>query len=395
MNLLFSRQPVFDANNNTVGYALLYDSVRVNSEQKYIPDEDEAIFKNNFPLLFKEGLAFIKFSPELIMNNLPWRLQKNTLNVEVTPRMLTDKALIEKCFLMKKSGFNIVLSDFLYEDEDEELFNFATIIKFNINSDREKVLRTVERCKAANKPVYAYGVDDYTMFDFARDIGCTYIEGFYFLHPTSSSKQSGKPMVRVFLQILAMVYSPDPDIEKIASVIQTDPVLTIRLLRQINTVFVGKSNNISSVQQALVMLGLDKLKQWVYLVGLQRLNRDAPAELLRAALFRASFCERISRIYPAAGPKSKELYLMGLISIVTSGGDENGFEGLPISEEIKEGIQGTEGVFGDVYRLVNEFELGHWENVHTISQGLRIDLGVLANQYMISVKFANGFTKMG
>ena len=72
-------------------------------------------------------------------------------------------------------------------------------------------------------------------------------------------------------------------------------MLTIRLLRLINVMYGSTGNKISTIHQALVLLGFEKLKEWIYLVGLQRLQKDTPDELIRLALLRAKFCESISK----------------------------------------------------------------------------------------------------
>ena len=45
--------------------------------------------------------------------------------------------------------------------------------------------------------------------------------------------------------------------ERVAPVIETDPVLTARILRLVNSAFYGLSGGVSTVYEALVMLGLD------------------------------------------------------------------------------------------------------------------------------------------
>lgn len=405
MNIYFSRRPVFDTARGTVGYELLYRPVAgvENADEK----EDENLFRQNYPIFFKDKLAFIRFTPELIEHNIPWRLPGTGLFLEVDAEMLTCRETLEKCFQLKRGGFTIMLGNFLYDPKHEELFRFANVIRFSADSDKEKIRKTVERCAAAEKAVFISNVNTAAQYEYACEVGCDYIEGDFYKNPIAEAKQSGGPMIRTFLQILAMVYGPEPNLDHIAALISTDPVLTIRLLRQINTVFEGKYNAVSTVQQALVILGIDKLKQWVYLVGLQRLNRDAPAELLKLALFRASFCERVARLMPGHAVKPGEMYLMGLISIVTGSSAfgenaENASEalertlsGLPVTEDIRRGLLGEAGSYGDVLRLVYAYENADFDHVERAVAALGIDGCALAAQYVTSVKFANGFTRLG
>ena len=143
------------------------------------------------------------------------------------------------------------------------------------------------------------------------------------------------------------------------------------------------------------MLGIDRLKEWIYLVGLQRLNRNSPTEILRLALFRARFCERISRNSGGeVGSRSNEVYLMGLISIVTGSNDEKALTkalaDLPVSQEIKDGIIGG-GVFGDIFNLSRSYENGEWESVVVLASACNMNFDVLANEYIEAQKFVKKY----
>ena len=146
------------------------------------------------------------------------------------------------------------------------------------------------------------------------------------------------------------------------------------------------------------MLGIDRLKEWIYLVGLQRLNRNAPAEILRLALFRARFCERISlNSGGGVGSRSMEAYLMGLISIVTGSTDaalSKALDDLPVSEEIKQSIHGG-GIFSDIYHLSCCYEKGDWEGVMLYSSSCHISTDVLGFEYLNTQQFVQKYGSFG
>ena len=190
-------------------------------------------------------------------------------------------------------------------------------------------------------------------------------------------------------------YSPEPDYEEIAAVISTDVVLTIRLLRLINVMYGSTGNKISTIHQALVLLGFEKLKEWIYLVGLQRLQKDTPDELIRLALLRAKFCESISKVMPGQYIHRKEMYLMGLMSVVAGTTDErdigNVMKELPVTDEIKNGLLGADGLFGDVFRLVVDYEHANWDKVEEFVKKYNVDAQQLANEYVQCVRFMQQF----
>lgn len=64
---------------------------------------------------------------------------------------------------------------------------------------------------------------------------------------------------KVIALLLNELARPEPDLRKITQLINTDPALTLRLLRLANSAQFQLSSKISSVSEALAMLGLDQV----------------------------------------------------------------------------------------------------------------------------------------
>lgn len=400
MSFLVSKQPVFNPQGATDAYELSYCFASYSKEsgedalsQTDIAEAKEYI-RENYDVIFDKKIAYIRFSPRLLKENFHEIFTKDRLIVEVTTEMIADPQTLQKCMQLKRLGYSIAFSDLLYKEENIELFNFADIVRFDINSDVDDITVTVKKCREKGKLAMSDHVETQDQFEFARDTGINYISGSFFSKPVLETKRSGGPMIKTFLQILALLYSPDPNIEYISAVISTDPVLTIKLLKVINQLCADKGNTVSTVHQALVLLGIDRLKEWIYLVGLQRLNRNSPAEILRLALFRARFCERIAKNSSGGvGSRSMEIYLMGLISIVTGTNDEaltKALEDLPVSDEIKKSIVGG-GIFSEIYHLSCAFERGDWEGVKIGASSCNIELDALRMEYINTQRFVKTY----
>jgi two-component system, cell cycle response regulator len=67
----------------------------------------------------------------------------------------------------------------------------------------------------------------------------------------------------VAIQVLQMTHADDLSVADIARVIQNDPALTSKILRVVNSSLFGMSRKISSLQQAMVVLGLRTVKVMV------------------------------------------------------------------------------------------------------------------------------------
>lgn len=401
MSFLVSKQPVFNAQGVTDAYELSYCFASYDGDENITKDDindAKEYLKANFDMIFDRKIAYVRFSPRLLEENFHELFTKDKLIVEVTTEMIADPATLQKCMQLRRLGYSIAFSGLLYSEKTMKLFNFADIIRFDINSDADDIIATVKKCHEKGKLAMAEHVETQDQFEFARDIGIDYIRGSFYSQPVLETKRSGGPMIKTFLQILALLYSPDPNIEYISAIISTDPVLTIKLLKVINQLCADKGNTVSTVQQALVLLGIDRLKEWIYLVGLQRLNRNSPGEILKLALLRARFCERIAKNSSGGvGARSMEVYLMGLISIVTGANDEalsKALEDLPVSDEIKNGITGG-GIFSEIYHLSCAYENGNWEDVKMCAASCGIDLEALRFEYVEAQSFVRKYGSFG
>lgn len=401
-NVFFARQPILDVNNNTYGYELLYrNQPGVN---QYTGDNGDistadvinnAFFLDNITSVLDGKKAFVNFTGNLIERGVPKMISSDILVVELLESVVASPEIIKRCLELKKLGYILALDDYEYNDSTKALFDLADIVKLDFRSSREAIERTASKCIELNKTMLAEKVETQLEVEYAKRLGCSYMQGYFFAKPLLMTHKANTPMAKTFLHILGLVYSPDPDYEEIAAVISTDVVLTIRLLRLINLMYGNSGNKISTIHQALVMLGFEKLKEWIYLVGLQRLQKDTPDELIRLALFRAKFCESVSKVVPGAYIHRKEMYLMGLMSIVAGTTDEKSINSvmkeLPVTDEIKNGLIGADGLYGDVFRLVVDYEHADWNKVEEFVKKYDVDAQQLANEYVKCIRFMQQF----
>src|SRR3954463_12622124 len=67
----------------------------------------------------------------------------------------------------------------------------------------------------------------------------------------------------IAVQVLDLAQRPDADIVEIARIISKDPALSSKILRTVNSSFYGRSQHVSTISHALVILGLQSVKTLV------------------------------------------------------------------------------------------------------------------------------------
>jgi len=96
------------------------------------------------------------------------------------------------------------------------------------------------------------------------------------------------PIPQAALKALALIRSPESSASTLASVIGMDQVLTTHLLRWANSAYYGMESRIATVQQAIVVLGLEAVQELIMNYSLSdHLNKSLPGyELQHGDLWR-------------------------------------------------------------------------------------------------------------
>lgn len=71
------------------------------------------------------------------------------------------------------------------------------------------------------------------------------------------------PIPQAAQKALAMIRTPQSSASNLAQIIEMDQVLTMQVLRWANSAYYGMENRIATVQQAIVLLGLDTIQELI------------------------------------------------------------------------------------------------------------------------------------
>jgi len=155
----------------------------------------------------------------------------------------------------------------------------------------------------------------------ADDFNLCYHCGFdYFMGPFVSSRENWRPAkseinrLRVF-EVLNLIRA-DAKFDAIADCLRTEPILTFKLLRYINSPGIGLLQEINEIPQVLLVLGRDRFYRWLSLLLFDLNQPGYRARVLNEqSLTRARFMERLAGRghIPAA---AEQLFITGLFSLL-------------------------------------------------------------------------------
>ncbi|MEJ2637240.1 MAG: HDOD domain-containing protein [Calditrichia bacterium] len=295
MEYFLARQPIFDSKMKVIGYELFsYDGF-----ENLIPmdtKEDQfasKVITKSFLLVNTESLtggkkAFIRFSQNLIVNEIVTLLDKDLIAIELSDNITPDEKVLAACQKFKDSGYLMVLDDFNFQFSQMPFLQFADMVKVDsgkTGSDMKKSV--VERLKSKNIKSLMMNVESEEEFKEAVELGYDYFQGNFFRKPFVISGRDIPGYKLTYLQMLKEIHQPEIDFDKMEEIIKRDVSLTYKLLRLINSAAFGIMREIKSIKQALVLLGMREVKKWVALIALSDMGKEKPEELVKNALLRA------------------------------------------------------------------------------------------------------------
>ena len=107
----------------------------------------------------------------------------------------------------------------------------------------------------------------------------------------------------------------DLDIKKITAIFEDEVNLAFKLLRYVQSPIFKRDAAITSIKQAIIVLGFEELKRFICLLFTAQFSIGKPQELTVMALARGRFCELMVK---AAMPTHSQssAFLIGLLSLI-------------------------------------------------------------------------------
>jgi c-di-GMP-related signal transduction protein len=397
MDIYVARQPIFRKDKTVFAYELLFRDGTSN----FFTGIDGNIATSNvlsnsyFSIglenISGNNLAFINFTRDLLLKQVPQMFSRDKLVVEVLEDVQPDTYVIAACKELSQKGYPIALDDFFYHSDMLPLIELADIIKFDFRATSLiEIKKNIQELSKYKLKFLAEKVETNEEFKTAVAMGFEYFQGYFFSKPEIiKGKDISSNQVNL-LEIMAEINKEDFQSGKIETIIARDVAVSYKLMRYINSAYFRRAGKISSIKQAVILLGEKGMRNFLSLVAMTKLAENKPDELLRCSIIRAKFCELIGE-KSAARVDPSELFTMGLFSSIDAVLDdtmENLMSKLPLSNDLKKALISGEGPLNNYIKLVVSYEKGDWEGVSRYLEAIRIDGSLLPQIYIDAVIWA-------
>jgi c-di-GMP-related signal transduction protein len=392
-----ARQPIFDINRKVVGYELLARAGGANAYAHLDGDQATAdALATTINLVGLDALSgglrcFVNFTQGLLEKDFGEILPPDRMVVEVLETVEPTPAVIEALRTLKRRGYTIALDDFEPHLPQAQLLPLADVVKLDFMRSNTAKRQGIANDNRGKRTLLAEKVETYDDFQAGAKMGYEFFQGYFFCKPEVLKARRLDSTHAAQLKFLQEIGRPTLDFDKLETIIKQDAVMSVKLLRYLNTTVRATSRKIDSIKQALTLLGERPLRRWAAMMGLVALGGNKPIELMRTCVLRARFCELLAT--KANQDKlSFELYLAGLLSAIDAIVDSplhEVLEQLPIPDGVRDALAGKASTQRMILDLVNAYERADWVVVAATSQLLGVKPTAVTETYCDAVRWAD------
>lgn len=365
IDIYVGRQPIFNQRLEVTAYELLF---RGNTKDNHamILGGDTASAQVMMNIFGEMGLTdilgehkgFINFTEGLLLREYQPFFPKRKIVIEVLEDVEVTPKLINALRRLKENGFTIALDDYVFNPQLEALEEFADIIKVDImDVGPKQLVAHSQRLKQKGIKLLAEKVETRQQFEFCLKLGFDYFQGYFFAKPKIIEGKRLPQNKLTVLELLSSVYDPDVDMHKLSAIIGKDVSLSQKLLKFVAETS-GPDIKITSIHDAVLRFGLNRLKSWASMLVLSGVD-DKPLELFITALTRAKFCELMA--LKAKKHPVESFFTVGLFSCLDAVMDSSMdklLEKLGLEANIEQALLQQQGELGIVLGIVKGFEAG-------------------------------------
>lgn len=395
LDILIARQPVMDAQQHTAAYQMLFRCTGhthpTDDTQASAQVINSALNLMGLAELMNDHAVFIHVTPKLLQQDLHQLLPPGDAVLELGPTTPFDQALLDKCREVRDSGYAIALHGApLLASGQCDALPLADYLIVDLRHDAPRISQVVD-ARPTQARVLARSVEARDSFETVKTLGCELFQGFFFARPHIVRRRNMPSGKQTYLRFLCEVNRPELDLAQLEGVIKQDAALTCKLLQYLNSALFGLPNKLSSIRQALALLGEGPLRRWASLLALTHIGCDRASELLRMSLIRGRFCESLGDPIGMTG-REFDLFLMGLMSTLDAMLDmelHNIVPDLPLASDMKAAMLSDQTTPGKLCALAMAIEQAQWTRITALAHELGLAMDAVIGAQSAAMRWAD------
>lgn len=336
------------------------------------------------------------FSEHAVQEGAPYVLPPGHGVVQVLEKGVLADATLKGMEKLKADGFGIAVEFATAADLGRRRFALADVICCTPGKDALPSAFML-KAKGLKAKLLARGVSSAEEAESLKVQGFSLFTGPFLKEPEDLPERKLTSLETSRFTLLRMIEEPEPDMEGLSEAISADVSLSFRLLSYLNAPYFGLAQKVTSIKQAVVLLGWRKLKNWLRAVLLAEMSDKAElkSELVVISVQRGRFLELMTREYDFFGFDPGTLFMLGLFSLLDAllaMPMAEAVDYLPLDDKLKAALLRKENnEYLPLLALADSLEEADWDRFGRLCQNLSMDPARLKACFAKAMAWAEGF----
>ena len=399
-HVFVARQPILDRERRVHGYELLFHPTSTAEPDGSLDGRASARVIADAALAF--GLhtltngrrAFVNVPHRLLLEGIPAALPPKQVVLELQDDVEADDEVVKACRELRRAGYAIALDNFTLGEKTAPLVGVANFLKMNIDVRPDLMainrLVTAPGASGARPAFIAQNLDHAEQFVEAQRGAFGFFQGAFIGRPVTQGARNVPGHRLGHLKLLGALYEPDLSIYQLENLIKQDATLCYRVLRAVNSAGYGLQSTVTSIRDALVLLGRDSVRRWTSLWVMASLSTGAPPELVSMSSVRARFCELIGG--SALGDERvDDGFLLGMCSMLDAILEVPMpvvISQLPLNEDTRAALRGDDTPGRRLLDCAMAYERGAWDRCVPLAKRAGVDEAKLPAAYLDALRWS-------
>lgn len=386
---LIGRIPILDRNGEIYAYELIFRDEKRQSVQslnsRHVTAKVVSELFSTFGLerAIDNKRALLNVDEGVLYDDvLEWIPPKHII-FDLNKSIPVDARTIQRVGELKAKGYAFAVDKMDLDNEAVietyfPLLDHIEIIRFDLRRIKEpgRLEETMRLFSKYNLSFLLEHVENITQFETYKKRGFSYFQGHFFARPDIVRSNKLEADYTAVINLINKLNSDTSDKKEIESDITRDPTLAVGLLKYINSPLFPTRHEISSIPQAVNMLGRTPLLHWLTLTLYSSTKAVRFKDtIIESVMLRAEIMGAFAKKFRMEKERVETAYLVGLLSMLGAllgMRDADIFKEIAFEDEVKRAVLQKEGPLGNLLKLAMLIEKGAYSKTLGILKRLGI-----------------------
>jgi c-di-GMP phosphodiesterase len=383
---VIGRQPIVNERGALFAYDLFSSAQSLNTHATAILINDlQSAF--GIDRILGKRLGFVRIDHTFIFHKLFDLLPKERVVFALLEESEISESLSEKLGQLKAKGYHFALNDFAYTDENLEkfatIFPYLEYVKVDITRSSRIKRDDVEWLKKQELIVIGSKIESHDIYAECISKGFHYFQGYFISKPKILENPSFSIEHEAVIQLWNILQS-DADINRLVDAFELNHMVSLKLIRFINSAVFSLRNPVSSIRHMVTLMGREPLARWIMLLMFSEAE-ESGQNRIPLLLMVVNRTELMTQLLELINPKSTKsqkatAYFVGMLSLIHllfHIPHREALKRLNVTHEIERALFEGDGLYGELLTMVRSIEMLDEEGIEAFLTKHELDYEVL------------------